>query len=91
MAILHKTYGDILKEKLESVVDYNRIIWMEELWVYYTVLKKMPKIGQKFYFINLIEEEKLIFTSFCLSNSPCPLQSRDHVGHTVSGSGDLQH
>ena len=48
MAILHKTYGDILKEKLESVVDYNRIIWMEELWVYYTVLKKMPKIGQNF-------------------------------------------
>ena len=50
MAILHKTYGDILKEKLESVVDYNRIIWMEELWVYYTVLKKNAQNRTKILF-----------------------------------------
>ena len=41
------------------------------------------------------EEEKLKFyiTSclFCLCNSPCSLQSLDHVGHVVSESEDLQY
>ena len=51
MAIPHKTYGELLKEKLETLVDYNRIIWMKELWVCHTVLKKKkqtPKYDKNF-------------------------------------------
>ena len=54
-----------------------------------------PQLPEGFRESSYTEEETLKFhitsCSLCLCNSACSLQSRDHIGHTVSESGDLQY